>query len=371
MRGVPKIFNREIQSLFYRPYLAIWLVVIPLCFLYVAGSSSTSPPKVKTLIQPAEDASPSFEVVNRLISEYSQIELAEWVDGMSPTPASIDSAKAHIGIFWNQYLEDKEGNWQIVVRPYDTEDRMLLLELAKRISFALTFKEPMEFKLIKDNKYYPKSNIQILDFGVLPSQNDTFMVPRMISLIATFLPFLLAVGMLTRDKSNDSLSYLLTAPGVNWWSLILGKTLTCLFLAIVNWLILIIASVAIFNMSVRSGLLSSLSIQFLAMLVSTLLGMGASAMVRSQFQGYLLAALYAFCLIFLTGLIFPLEQAAPPVRFASYFFPLTFSFDVLQQATILGVPRWHFGVETMWLIGQCLATTVLATICLTFARNRL
>lgn len=364
MIGVAKVFAKELEELLNRPHLALWLVIVPLCFLYIAGSTNATPPSLRTLVQHAPEAEPASQEVRDLVAENPQIELLEWQESWSPSPVGLVQARARIGVFW-------QDGWRVVVRPRNAEERMALLALANRIVLSIGFKAPFETVLMGSRAKSPQVEVQVLDFGAAPDQSDAYLVPRMTALIAVFLPFLMAISTIARERENGSLGTLLVAPGVGWWNLVIGKTITCLFVAVACLFLLIIAAGTIFDMSVQSTLLGGLGIQFLAILVSTLLGLAASALVRAQFQAYLLSSVYAFCLIFLTGLLFPLEQATETVRFASWFLPLTFSREPLEQAMLLGAPAWPFGREAWWLVGQCVVSAALAVASLTIARNRL
>lgn len=367
MNGAAKIFVKEIQELLNRPYLALWLVIIPLCFLYVAGNSNDSSPRIRTLVQPSTEADPTGEMVKKLVLEYSNIELLQWQDNWSPSPVGLVQSRAKIGVFW-------QGGWRVLVRPRSDEERVFLLELARRIALSIGFKIPFETMLLSADAKRPEIQVQVLDFGTNPEPSDAYLVPRMIALIAIFIPFLMAVSTIARDKENGTIGVLLVAPDVGWRNLIIGKAITCLFVAVTSLFLLIIAAVAVFDMSVQSGFpggFRGMGLQLLAIMVSTLQGLAASALVRSQFQAYLLSTVYAFCLVFLTGLLFPLEQATETVRFGSLFFPLTFSREPLEEALLLGLPAWPFVRETWWLVGQLMVAAVLAIGSLSIARNRL
>ena len=367
MNGAAKVFVKEVQELFNRPYLALWFVIIPLCFLYVAGNSNDSYPRIRTLVQPSIEAQPAGKMVHKLVEEYSSIDLLEWQDDWSPSPVGLVQARAKIGVFW-------QDGWRVLVRPVNDDERLLLLDLAHRIALSISFEVPYETMLLTSNADLLGVQVQVLDFGTNPKPSDAYLVPRMIALIVIFIPFLMAVSTIARDRENGTIGILLVAPGVGWRNLIIGKATTCIFVAMISLFLLIIASVSVFDLSVQSGFpigLWELGLQLLAIMVSMLQGLAASALVRSQFQAYLLSTVYAFCLVFLTGLLFPLEQATETVRYASLFFPLTFSLEPLEQTLLLGLPVWPFERETWWLMGQLMVAAVLAMGSLSIARSRL
>jgi ABC-type polysaccharide/polyol phosphate export permease len=92
--------------------------------------------------------------------------------------------------------------------------------------------------------------------------------------------------------------------------------------------------------------------------------------VPSQLQAYFVAAVYGFSLMFLTGLLYPIEQAHPIVHLISRIIPLTFSHEPMTDWVLHGVYGWPFAKETYWLIGQLLVGVGLVAFTHSIARKR-
>lgn len=372
MSGTIKIFLMELEILLFRPYLYLWLLIVPLCFIYVAGNSATTPRATRIVLQQVPEAEPSTGDILSIIKEYSKLEVSHLKADDAIPVVAMDKAEADIGIFWT-------SGWYIIARPRTTEGRASLLDLANRISIALSIGEPVEIRMLETliteyNTGDPSSRFEhtaVVDLGTTNTNKDIYLIPRMIALISTFLPFLLGANSIAKDMENNSISTILVAPGVGWWQFISGKILCCLFVSTTLFVTLILSSITIFDVSIYYGFINAFGLQFLAILTSTMLGLAISGGVTSQFQGYLVAAAYLFCLLFLTGLLFPLEHATPYVQLASFLFPMTFSFKPLEQSMLIGLLAWPFQAETLWLFGQCIISTFLALGSLKIARNRL
>lgn len=370
--GAAKIFVKELNELVARPYLGLWLLLIPIGFIYVAGNSNVKPQSIGILVTSAPHGVPSGETVFKLVSEFVNTEVMMLPKEASLSPINLIVANAKIAIVW-------KGHWHILIRPQNSKEREALLSFAYQIALSIGSQKPFQVKLFEvsseseiDDLFIEKTTeIQIVDFGAAQVESNKALVPRMIALLVVFIPFLLASNVITRERENGTLASLLVVPGVSWWSMIIGKIMICLFMALVNLLILLLCAVAFFGFLIRQGFMDIILIQLLAIAISTLTGIAVSAIVRTQLQAYFVSTLYAFGLVFLSGILFPLELSTEVIQSVSRTLPLTYSQNNLSQWMIFGLPVWPSFEETKWLFIQLASAAGLAFICLIYARKRI
>ena len=106
---------------------------------------------------------------------------------------------------------------------------------------------------------------------------------------------------------------------------------TAVFFGSASLFAMLIFAVTVFDLPARAGTWSILGLQLLTILVSTALGLVASTLAKSQLQAFFVAAVYGFSLMFLTGLLYPIEQAHPIVHLISRIVPLTFSHEPMTD----------------------------------------
>lgn len=365
MTGMRKIFLKDLFELYHRPYMLLWLVIVPLFLLYLAGHTSIGEPQVRLLFHPHEDAQPDSTTVRGLLEEFSNIVVIERDGGATDTLTAMESERADLALVW-------QGQWQIYQRSSSRQKREQLSLLGSRIGFSVLQKKPFMLSLLGSRlKRINKINFSLVSFHPPIRRNETSLVPAVIALIVAFLPFLLACGTFIRERETGTLEILLVSPQVAWMNMIVGKALIPLFLAVTNFFILLLFSETLFDIHVKSGLLETFSIQLLAMLASTLLGLAASAIVRSELQAYLISALYLMCLILLTGFIYPIDQAMPLVQIVSRLFPLTFSQEPLATWMLQGTNAFVFKEEGAWLVAQCSVFFALASVSFFAVRQRI
>jgi hypothetical protein len=177
---------------------------------------------------------------------------------------------------------------------------------------------------------------RLVPYFPLLSKVNRSAVPGFIALITVFLPFLFASGGLVKEREAGTLETLVLAVRRNWAWIAFGKLILPLCAGIVCTLLLLVAARTAYGFGIKPGLGPALAVQVLAALVSALLGLSISTIIRSQQEAYLISALYLLGLVLVTGIIYPIQLAGLAVILASYAFPLTFSGPAFESWMMKG-----------------------------------
>ena len=81
MIGVAKVFVKDLYEMSSRPYLGIWLILVPLALLYVAGQSIVNSPQTLLLLNERVESDVDVAEIAELLEEFSElrIERDDWV----------------------------------------------------------------------------------------------------------------------------------------------------------------------------------------------------------------------------------------------------------------------------------------------------
>ena len=383
MRGVAKVFVKDLHEMVGRPYIGVWLIAVPIVLLYVASNSVVDPPETRVLLNSRVSGDLSRSQIRNLLLEFSEIRLLErdWI--ASDTAAVMGQQKAHLALV-------SQDRHQIFIRQASSQQMERLNVLAYQIAASLAFRRPWQVEVLEASRLgeaeltdegggLAEDDAQ-LRFGDIVSvgltavgsstiQRNIVLIPKIICLIVAFLPFLISCTAVIRDKENEMLGVQLAAPGIGWPDIGLGKLLTAIFFASAGLFAMLLFAVMALDAPARSGVWPIVGLQLLAILVSASFGLAASTLVKSQLQAYFISAVYGFSLMFLTGLLYPIEQAHPVVQVISRFVPLTFSHGPMTDWMLHGLYGWPFTEETLWLSGQLLVGAALATVSFVIARR--
>jgi len=362
MKGVAKIVVKDLFELCHWPYLLIWLAIAPVLLAGIAGYVHNYDRSTRLVLLGRGGS--ADDDVRTLLGEIANISVVEPSNESADFVATMDSEGAELALIWH-------GAWSLYLRSAGKEQHDRLLFVAYQIVTAISSGRPWQFKGLGAAAGQNMAN-WVTVIPLSPSRRtDVSLVPSVIALLVVFLPFLLASNALVREQEAKTIEFLLVVPDVSWASLVIGKALLPVILGIAELLLLLVLSNLHFGTHLGSGVINTIVIESAAILASSLFGLSTAAWVRSELQAYLVAAGYFISLILLTGFIFPLQQAAPAIRFVSCIFPLTFSEDTLTRAMLYGADTTVFGRDLLWLVNQGVVFGLLSWIGFAIARERL
>lgn len=192
-----------------------------------------------------------------------------------------------------------------------------------------------------------------------------FYVPAILAITLLLTTMILPSMAVVREREAGTLEQIIVTP-IRPWQLIVGKLLPFAVIGIVDLLLVTALAVGLFRVPVRGsvGVLVLLTLPFLA----TTLGLGllASTLVRTQQQAMMASTfLLMVPMIYLSGLIFPIENMPRPIQIATYGIPLRYYAEIIRAVFLKGS-----GLELLWPAGAVLLGYGIATLGVASARFR-
>jgi len=189
-----------------------------------------------------------------------------------------------------------------------------------------------------------------------------FYVPALIAMTLMLLTMITPSMAVVREKEIGTLEQLSVTP-VRSWQLIVGKLAPFFVIGVADLFLVTAAALAIFRVPLR-GSFPALFLLTLPFLLNTLgLGLLASTLVRTQQQA-MLASTFLLMLpqIYLSGLIFPIENMPQAIQWGTYGIPLRYYAIIVRGVFLKGA-----GLATLWpqaltLTGYGLGVLALASL---------
>jgi ABC-type multidrug transport system permease subunit len=299
-------------------------------------------------------AEPPELAVFRYLRELSYVKLTCWPNAERDPFASL--AGEDVDLLLN--IEDaKKGRWAIYVKETNPGRVAWLLELAQGIRLAQATGVPVQYKLSALGAlplrpallYHPQS-----------ADKSLALLPMTFSLIVCFLAFIVAAPSLIRERELHTLEILLGAPGIGGRTILVGKALLPIVVSLFAGTFMLVVVQAVYGLYVKADVALFLLFLVLPILSSTLLGLLVSALARSQVQTVMASAIYFFCLLLLSGFLYPTDAGAAGIQLITRAFGLTYLLDPANA--------WFFGADPFSnlpltpLILQCLVYAALAGI---------
>ena len=190
-----------------------------------------------------------------------------------------------------------------------------------------------------------------------------FYVPAILAMVLMLTTMILPSMAIVREKEIGTLEQLIVSP-VRPWQLILGKLLPYAAIGLLDMVLVTSLALTLFGVPLRGSplLLVVLTLPFL--LCTLGLGLLASSAVRTQQQAMMASTfLMMVPMIYLSGLIFPIENMPRIIQRITYFIPVRYYAIILRGIFLKGS-----GLQVLW--PEALALTIMGAVVLSLASLR-
>ena len=189
-----------------------------------------------------------------------------------------------------------------------------------------------------------------------------FYVPAILAMVLILVTMILPSVAVVREKEIGTLEQLIVTP-LRPWQLILGKLIPFVVVGMLDLLLVTTLAVHLFGVPLRGSLLLLIALSFLFILTTLGLGLLVSTIVRTQQQAM------GFCvyllmvpMIYLSGLIFPIENMPRGFQIATYIIPVRYYANILRGIFLRGS-----GLDVLWpdalvLLGMGVLVLTLAVL---------
>jgi ABC-2 type transport system permease protein len=194
-----------------------------------------------------------------------------------------------------------------------------------------------------------------------------FYVPAVLAMLLLLVTMILPSMAVVREKEIGTLEQIIVTP-LQPWQLVIGKLVPFVVIGLLDTLLIAFLSRAIFGVPLRGSLLLLMFLTLLYLLNTLGLGLLVSTMVATQQQAMMFCAfLLMVPMIYLSGLIFPIENMPPLFQHASLAIPVRYYGNVLRGVFLRGS-----GLSVLWPEAVTLAamgTSLLVLASLRFRKS--
>jgi ABC-2 type transport system permease protein len=191
-------------------------------------------------------------------------------------------------------------------------------------------------------------------------QSRWFYVPAVLAMVLMLMTMLLSAMGVVREKEIGTMEQLIVTP-IRPWQLLVGKLAPFAIIGVIQTFL--VTAIAVFGFGVplegSFALLLGLTLLFLMSLLG--IGLLISTVVQNQQQAMMGAVFAAMVpMIYLSGLIFPIENMPRAIQWVTVFIPLTYYAEIIRGVFLRGS-----GIDVLWpqavtLLGMGLAILALA-----------
>jgi hypothetical protein len=360
VKHVIRIFRKEITELCFRPLLLVNLLLLSCLAVWVSGQLNIERPPIRVFLYTDGAEQTEVDKAQEALGQFPGIVVV-------PTEGTLDQNKMR-SLGASLAIIRESENWVVLHRMISLrqeEENNLVINL---IASSVQSGRPW----LADAATVKSATLgEVSRLAAMPGRPEHELVPRTIALLVVFLPFAIAAQSYLREVMFRTLPTLILSQGGRWASLLTAKVIVSVWLSLSIFLFILLMIRPIFGISPKPGLLMELGAQGLASIVSASLGLLAAVAARSQSQLFISGAFYFLALVLISGFLFPLETAAPAIRFVSHASPLTFSGRLLEDWLFFGTPVHVFWRDLLFLGAQVIGSAILLSGAVWLAQRRI
>jgi len=190
-----------------------------------------------------------------------------------------------------------------------------------------------------------------------------YIAPALLATLALFFSFLLTGISFLRERSQGTMERLMASP-VSRLDVVIGYLFGFFLFALTQTLIVVLFTIYAFGIDFQGDLWQILVFQVMVITGAVTLGIFTSTFARNEFQMVQFIPLIIVPQIFLSGVLWPVEQMPDYLQWLSAVMPLTYAVDGLRDIMLAGESLLDVGFELAVLAGFTVATSILAAITL-------
>ncbi len=209
----------------------------------------------------------------------------------------------------------------------------------------------------------PLMIITLIGLSIPESNVLDYIAPALLATLALFFSFLLTGISFLRERSQGTMERLMASP-VSRLDIVVGYLLGFFIFALTQSLIILLFTVYVLDVNYLGELWQVLVFQIVIVTGAVNLGIFISTFARNEFQVIQFIPLIITPQIFLSGVIWPVEQMPNYLQWLSAILPLTYAVDGLRDIMLAGKNLIDVGFELSVLIGFAIIMSILATLTL-------
>jgi ABC-2 type transport system permease protein len=238
------------------------------------------------------------------------------------------------------------GYFGSVAQSYSVE---MLLDRMRRTSYPLEFEIPA-LDLVPRVWYNPDL------------KSRWFYVPAVLAMVLILVTLMLPSMAVVREKEIGTLEQISVTP-LRPWQLMVGKLVPFAIIGMLDLLLIVGVARVVFGVPLRGSLLLLMLLTLLYLLNTLSLGLLVSTLVRTQQQAMMFSAFVLMVpMIYLSGLIFPIENMPTAFQLVSYAIAVRYYGNILRGIFLRGSGLAVLAPDALALLAGGLLVLTLASL---------
>jgi ABC-2 type transport system permease protein len=332
-----------------------WLVIVLILYTFVepvlCGVSIFLDVKHMPLaVVDADRTEASRDLITKLIKS-EHFELYAVPDSQAGLEALFDRGEVRMGLviptgFGRDLAQGDTARVQLIADGSDAFTASVAVGYAEQIIGAHSRRIELQRMGLSEKRALARMPVVVNRIRSLydPDLRYTnFVMLSMVAIVMPFLGILLGSVAIVREKERGTLEQLLVTP-VRPWELIMAKLVPLGIIKMVGLAIAIAITVLGFGVPVRGSLGLYFVLSSLIFIVGAGLGVAVGTVTKTMQQALLLSFFLIFPMLFLSGMMSPIDNMPVVLQWLSLLNPLRYTMNITLGVFLKGV-----GMSVLWL----------------------
>ena len=344
------------------------IFVAPVVQVFVFGFAvNTDVTNVLTVLVDQDRSAASRDLVSRFVAS-GYFEIAGAADRADEVDRWLVTSRGQFGLvvgqgFGRDLAAGRPARLQLVVDGSDATSANVALGYASAL--ARDVGAEVQVRRLREGGAVPRAGQVTLVPRVLYNpdlKSRWFYVPAVLAMILMVMTMLLSAMGVVREKEIGTLEQIIVTP-IHAWQLLVGKLLPFAIIGLFQMCLATAVTVFGFGVPLRGSLLLLLGLTALFILNTLGLGLFVSTLVQNQQQAMMAAAFGAMIpMIYLSGLIFPIDNMPRPIQLVTYLIPLRYYAEIIRGIFLRGSGIGVLWPEAVALLGMGVGIMAVASL---------
>jgi len=188
-------------------------------------------------------------------------------------------------------------------------------------------------------------------------KSSIFMVPGVMCIVMLLSTMILTNIGIVREKEMGTFEMLISAP-VSRSEVIYGKTIPYVIIGMSNLPLILGVAILVFQVPMRGSFLVLIGASFAFVCTAVAMGTLISTFCQNQQQASMGGFLFNFPAIMFSGLMFPIENMPPGIRWMAQIDPLSHYLGLLRNIMLKGGDARYISVHVAALVLMAVASVI-------------
>ena len=363
-KQVRHVFLKEFAQLRRNPDAIRILLIAPFMQMLAFGYAATTDVKNIPFVLVDQDRTPESRALIERFTGSSYFRIV----GLEPTSDRVDDwlvrGKADLALvipagYARELLQGRRPQVQLLADGTDSNSSMRGLAYAAQIIGAESAMRSVE--LIPEHAARPGQIRVAPRVWYNPDlRSRWYMVPAVMAMVLMIVLITLGAMAVVREREMGTMEQLIVTP-LDPKALMIGKLAPYAGVGLVEVLVTTAIAVGWFRVPLRGSFFELVLMAFIFVLVVLALGLLVSTVARTQQQAMMASMFFIMTpMIYLSGLLFPIENMPPAIQAVTWLLPLRYFAEIVRGVFLKGATLRTLWPNALALLGFAVALTFLA-----------